>query len=302
MPVFWISRLGHALAAGGFSVFFGGSWVDWLVGGCCGAAVGAMGTLLGRFHTNVFFQTVASSFVLALVGHGLFSLGLGYCLDAALIGTIMLLVPGLLFTNSVRDIIYGDSMSGVNRLVQVIIISIALAVGIGAGAAFSNSVMGTALSAASLDNGFVAELLGCMVATVGFCVVFNLHGFGISFCLIGTALSWGSYSLCAMLGASEIVCYLIAAALSAIFAETMARIRRYPSTPYLIMALLPLIPGSSIYYSMVHAVAGEMDQFIDRISYTAALAGTLAVGILLASTLFRILTVAKAHRQKRRSQ
>ncbi len=295
---FWIGLLGHALAAAGFSVYFGGTWMDCIVGGCCGVAVGVMGAWLGRFHTNVFFQTVASSFVLALVGYVLLHAGLGSCLDAVLIGTIMLLVPGLLFTNSVRDIIYGDSMSGVNRLVQVIIISIALAVGIAAGATFSNAILGTAVSAPVQDNGFIAEVLGCLVATVGFCIVFNLHGPGIGFCLIGTALSWGTYSFCELLGASEIMGYLVAAALSAIFAETMARIRRYPSTPYLIMALLPLIPGSAIYYSMVHAVAGEMDQFIDRISYTAALAGTLAVGILLASTLFRLLTVAKMHRQK----
>jgi uncharacterized membrane protein YjjP (DUF1212 family) len=45
------------------------------------------------------------------------------------IGAIMILVPGFLFTNSLRDVIYGDTMSGLNRLVQVVIIAVALAFG-----------------------------------------------------------------------------------------------------------------------------------------------------------------------------
>lgn len=36
---------------------------------------------------------------------------------AVIIGALMLLVPGLLITNSMRDIIYGDTSSGVSRIV-----------------------------------------------------------------------------------------------------------------------------------------------------------------------------------------
>ena len=39
--------------------------------------------------------------------------------DAVIIGSLMILVPGLLITNSMRDIIYGDTNSGINRIVQV---------------------------------------------------------------------------------------------------------------------------------------------------------------------------------------
>ena len=49
--------------------------------------------------------------------------------DAAIIGALMLLVPGLLITNSMRDIIYGDTNSGVFRIVSVVLSALAIALG-----------------------------------------------------------------------------------------------------------------------------------------------------------------------------
>ena len=52
--------------------------------------------------------------------------------DIVIIGALMLLVPGLLFTNAMRDIINGDTNSGMNRIIQVFLIAVAIALGTGA--------------------------------------------------------------------------------------------------------------------------------------------------------------------------
>ena len=62
------------------------------------------------------------------------------------------------------------------------------------------------------------------------------------------------------------------------------------------MALFPLIPGAGVYYTMNYAVQGNMDVFASSGMHTAAIAGSIAVGVLLASTVFRMWTVWKATR------
>ena len=49
--------------------------------------------------------------------------------DKVIIGDIMLLIPGLAFTNAVKDIFIGDTISGVMRLIETILWAAALALG-----------------------------------------------------------------------------------------------------------------------------------------------------------------------------
>lgn len=49
--------------------------------------------------------------------------------DKIIIGDIMLLIPGLAFTNAVKDIFIGDTISGVMRLIETVLWAAALALG-----------------------------------------------------------------------------------------------------------------------------------------------------------------------------
>jgi len=71
----------------------------------------------------------------------------------------------------------------------------------------------------------------------------------------------------------------------------MARIRKYPAISYLVISVFPLIPGAGIYYTTNHLVRGDMTRFAEQGLYTIEIAGAMAVGILLVSTVFRVITV-----------
>ena len=73
----------------------------------------------------------------------------------------------------------------------------------------------------------------------------------------------------------------------------MARVRKCPAIAYLVVAIFPLIPGAGVYYTMNYAVQGQMETFASSGMHTAAIAGIIAVGILLASTAVRIWNVWK---------
>jgi len=77
----------------------------------------------------------------------------------------------------------------------------------------------------------------------------------------------------------------------------MARIRKYPAISYLVVSVFPLIPGAGVYYTMNYAMRGDMTAFTSKGMHTAATAGVIAVGILLASTAFRLLAEWKRQRK-----
>ena len=78
----------------------------------------------------------------------------------------------------------------------------------------------------------------------------------------------------------------------------MARIRKYPAISYLVVSIFPLIPGAGVYYTMNYAVRGMNEQFALQGLHTAAIAGTIAVGILLASTVVRMYLTWRSRKKK----
>ena len=106
--------------------------MDAICAGLCGMLVGLSDHFFGKLGTNTFFKTIVSAFVMTVVAHITRLLGIADNTDAVIIGTLMILVPGLLFTNAMRDIIFGDTNSGINRIVQVLLIAAAIALGTGA--------------------------------------------------------------------------------------------------------------------------------------------------------------------------
>lgn len=297
LPIFYLAAF---LIGFGFGVFFGGGILEALAAGVCGLAIGAATKFMGRFHANAFFTSFVCSFVLGFLANTFTAIGFSGNADITVIGAIMLLVPGFLFTNSLRDVIYGDTMSGLNRLVQVLIIAIALVFGTSSGVSLARHIFpNIAFTLEPISHPLWIQCIAGLVGTLGFGLMFNMHGRGIPFALLGSVISWPVCVLCMRLGLAEPIAYLIAAAVSCFYAEIMARIRKFPATSYLMCALVPLIPGSGIYYTMDYIRRGMLPEAYDKGMLTAAIAGSMAVGVLLVSTGFRMWGVWKANRGRK---
>ena len=280
--------LGNFLGAFGFGLFFGGDCIDALCAGICGMLVGFVNKILDNRNANQFFRTIASSFLMALLAYALGAGGIAKNPDAVTIGALMILVAGLLFTNAMRDIIYGDTNSGVNRVVQVFLVAAAIALGTAFAWQLAADLWGTPESAAAIGYSIPAQCLFALIGCIGFSILFNVHGAGGLLCALGGALSWAMYCVVLELGYGDIMAYFWSALFSSLYSEIMARIRKYPAISYLVISVFPMIPGAGVYYTMNYAVRGEMDLFAQQGMHTAAIAGIMAVGILLGSTVFRM--------------
>jgi len=288
-----ICILGSFLGAAGFAVIFGANLMDALCAGLCGIIVGFVNRFLGELKVNTFFTTIASAFMMATAAYSFGAMGIAHNTDTVVIGGLMLLVPGLLFTNAMRDIIFGDTNSGTNRIVQVLLVAAAIALGTGAAWSLCDALWGIPLSPAPIDHNFPVHLIACFIACLGFSYLSNIHGFGKILCALGGVLSWGAYLLVMNISNNDILAYFVAAVISAVYSETMARVRKYPAISYLVISIFPTIPGASIYYTSNFLVRGDMASFAEKGTHTIAIAGVIAVGILMVSTLVRLRGVWK---------
>ncbi len=139
------------------------------------------------------------------------------------------------------------------------------------------------------------EFLPCLYAFFGclaFCFVFEVRDVKVmvSSCFIGF-VSWFVFLLCGFAGSSirgETVRYLIATVVVAILSEIFARIYKTPAVIFLIIGILPLVPGGGIYYTMESLINGDMNAFVFYGLKTVSCAGAIAVGCSFVSSFVRI--------------
>jgi uncharacterized membrane protein YjjP (DUF1212 family) len=289
--------LGYFLGSFGFSPIFGGTFADALWAGLCGLVVMGIDRIMDRLHATLFFRTITSAFFSALIAYSAHSVGFLDNPDAAIIGTLMLLVPGLLFTNAMRDIMYGDTNSGLHRIVQVLLIAVAIVLGTAAAWQMLAAVSGVPVGSGLIDYNFLQLNIAAFIACVGFAILFNIHGMGITLCAIGGVLAWSAYLLVMELSGNLYFANLVGGIVASVYSETMARIRKYPAISYLVVSIFPLIPGAGVYYTMNYCVQGHTQLFAEKSLETAAVAGSIALGILLISTAFRMWSSYFSHKK-----
>ncbi len=120
---------GSALSAGAFAVFFGGMWYDFIVAAVFALLICVMQKSLSNiFPNNIIFNIVCSFIIGALISVTV-RLIPTLNIDKIVSGDIMLLIPGAAFTNAIRDLIVGDTISGLIRLVESVLWAIGLGIG-----------------------------------------------------------------------------------------------------------------------------------------------------------------------------
>ena len=100
----------------------------------CGLVVGTCLLFGGRWlGSNSFLRTLVCSGIASLLSLLLVRAGLGNNVDLVTIGVLMLLVPGVALTNAMREIVAGDTYSGLSRTAEAILIATGIALGAAVG-------------------------------------------------------------------------------------------------------------------------------------------------------------------------
>ena len=142
-------------------------------------------------------------------------------------------------------------------------------------------------------NFFIQILMGCL-GTLGFNILFHLQGKKLVLATVGGTLSWTVFLALEPILPGEATRYLLAAAAVTVYGEILARLEKTPTTTFLVPSIIPLIPGSALYYTMNYALNKQWSSFLQQAFYTLQLALSLAVGIIAVTTVVRLITALAA--------
>lgn len=133
------------------------------------------------------------------------------------------------------------------------------------------------------------QIIAGGIGSLGFACLFHIRGKRLVVASLGGVLAWFLFVILSYLIPNDPINYFIVSFLLTMFAEIMARVMKTPTTTFITTALVPLIPGGSLYYTMAYGFQGEASRFISKGIATLALAAALALGIIIATTLTKII-------------
>ena len=275
----------------GFSVIFGCSFTDMFSSLFTGLLLGTFITFAGK-HISRFFNSLLCGFVgalLCIVAYRIFgSFGIHLNLPNIIIGNIIALVPGVPFTNGIRDLANEDYIAGSTRLLDAFIIFFCIALGVTGvfyldGICFGDiDTLGIPVYDSTTSVWYI-QLIAAFVGTLGFSALFGAPRRYYIACGFVGMIGWMAYIFTNSI--------LIASLIIAIVSHVFAVIQRCPVTVFLICGIIPLVPGGGLFWSLYYMLTNHLrfafEAGTDAIKVTIAIAGGIIIGAAIFDRLLK---------------
>ena len=108
------------------------------------------------------------------------------------------------------------------------------------------------------------QIMMAFLATLGFGILFALSGKKLVFASISGGLGWFIYLISLRIGLSESIAFVMASLSMTIYSEIAARKLRSPAITFLIGGLIPLVPGSGMYYTMYALIKNDINGAVKK--------------------------------------
>ena len=122
---------GAEMVASFFCLVFCGNPVDFAIAFASGALCYGLSTFLQKYGINFFIRGFCCCAAAAFIAMAASTAAASASYEPIIIGSLMIFVPGVAITNSIRDFLSGDMLSGVARLMEALLIAVSLAAGAG---------------------------------------------------------------------------------------------------------------------------------------------------------------------------
>lgn len=288
----WEQFLGAAFGCGAFCALFGGSLLD-----CLASLVAAV--LLNLFAMKVTTPYLSKTLgnicagflgtLLCIIFHGL---GFGENLGNMVVGTLILLIPGVAFTNGLRDVANEDYLAGMTRLIDALMMFLCIAIGVCfAFVAHSWTAGGVIQLNGTVTDPFTATLpmqvLAAFVGTFSFAVLFGVpRSFYLPAGIVGM-LGWLVFlSISRFTPAGVFASTFLAATVVAFLSRYAALKLKCPSTVFLICGIFPLIPGAGVFWSAYYIASSQYEAAMSSGLNAVKITLAIVLGIIIAANVF----------------
>lgn len=140
----------------------------------------------------------------------------------------------------------------------------------------------------------IKEIVCCIGGTLFFAVTMKAPVNTLFYILIGSTISTVIERILADYYTTLTACFLAMLCL-VFYCELVARVLKIPVTVTLMPSTIPLLPGSSIYYTMLYAISSDTEKMTAYGKTTVAAGLGIALGAIVSSILIKIFTELKKH-------
>lgn len=291
-----VKYLSAAAVAGAFTVFFGGSFFDGLCAFLIGLLMVFLQRYLRKFNENQLALTFTTAFISSLVTVILFSGGLAN-MNYILIGQIMLLIPGLALTNSVRDMLLGDIATGSVRLLNALVTAGAIGLGVAPNLALTKlfakwisidlSIPFLSFTERTGVYMYSVMIIMAFLGTLGYSLMCNTSRRQSVLGGIGGAIAWAIYLLLNQATGGTFIPIVIASMFVGFYAEIMAKKNKAPATIFITASSIVMVPGSALYYFVERLIEGDYVVAFEYGRSALSVAIAISIGLVFAVIINR---------------
>lgn len=287
----WEQYLGAGFGCAGFCAIFGGGLMD-----CAASFVAAiiLNWFMSRVGSPYLSKTLANifgGFIGTLLCILFYHFGFGESLGNMIVGTLILLIPGVAFTNGLRDVANEDYLAGITRLMDALMMFLSIAIGVCFGFIFHSWFVGGVihLSGAQISPetaSLFAQMLAAFIGTSFFAILFGLpRRFYVPAGIVGmigwiTFLGLSRYTPAGVFASTFIASTVVA------FISRFAAIKlKCPSTLFLICGEFPMIPGGGVFWTAYYIASEQFPMALNSGLQAIKITIAIVLGIIIAANL-----------------
>lgn len=278
----WAASLGHGAVGSGVALLLGGDGVVVAVAFVAGLLIDRLQRGMSRRRLPGFYQQVAGGAVATLLAVAAAVSGLSDDPSLVITASIVNLLAGVGFMGAVQDALTGFPLTAGARMLEAVLATAGIIAGVSAGLTVANSV---GVSFGSVDPG-VGSFGEAGVVAIGSAltaVAFAFASYAPLRSLAPIALIAGVAGLgfagVESTGVGRAWAATVAAVLIGLVAYSVSGRVRVPPLVVIVPAIVPLLPGLSIYRGLMLLSVGGNGLL--ALVTAAAIAIALASGVLL---------------------
>jgi uncharacterized membrane protein YjjP (DUF1212 family) len=278
-----VTLIAFAIASAGAARFFGGGLPEVLAAGLAGISTGVLAFLVGsREHLVRLFEPGAA-FIATVLITLLSLMWTPISVSVAVMGGLIILVPGLALTVAMTELASQHLVSGTARLSQAMLIFLTIIFGVAAGGRLVTLVIGGTHEAV-IPVGLPGwtEWAALALAPISFAVLFQVERRDIPWVMVTGWLAYGSSTLGNAWFDPELAAF-IGALTVGVASNLYALVLDRPAQVTLVPGVLLLVPGSLGFRSVSSLLEREVITGVETAFQMALIATALVAGLLVAN-------------------
>lgn len=286
----WAVTLGWGAMCASVAVFLGGDWLVAVIAAASAVTIDVLQLVLSRRRLPTFYLQVAGGAVATLWAVGLAATPVNTDLSLVVTANIVMLLAGIGFMGAIQDALTGFYVTSGARVIEALLATAGIIAGVSGGLSFADVIgvdIGQLVPGRALGNHVLVGVIGAAVCAAAFAFA-SYAPPRVLLPIAGTSgLATLLYTVVDGSGLGRTWAAAVGAFTIGLVAYAVADRFRVPPLVVAVSAIVPLLPGLSIYrgLSLLAAGGSGTSYGIVAMMTAASVAVALAAGVILGEYL-----------------